>query len=235
MASASVTFYPIDVVNRLRQKALKALKIPKRLPEGWSRSKVEINRVFNVFTSLKIKSGYNLRAYQFYRSGNGNGIVWAIPDAEFPEPEKCIRMKDTFLQPPKPLNALDDFMDAIEGDGSPLSYLSASLLDRELCEFGAQWHGFQWTTHTILGAEPWSGEKPLTETQRDRFVWKSSIPTEWKPRVVTTNQSIKVAFFSFTQFGYETIVRHVDTFHPGSYRFDIKETSIATGNSGFIF
>ena len=32
-------------------------------------------------------------------------------------------------------------MQAIEGDGSPWSYLSASILSREAEEFGAMWHG----------------------------------------------------------------------------------------------
>jgi hypothetical protein len=36
---------------------------------------------------------------------------------------------------------LDDFMDAIEGDGSAWSYLSASLFAREAAELGALWHG----------------------------------------------------------------------------------------------
>jgi len=43
--------------------------------------------------------------------------------------------------PPRPHGALDDFMDAIEGDGSAWSYLSASLFAREAAELGALWHG----------------------------------------------------------------------------------------------
>ena len=51
------------------------------------------------------------------KSANGNGFVWAMPvDAEFPDPEKCPRLKNVFLEPPKPPAALDDYMDAIDGD-----------------------------------------------------------------------------------------------------------------------
>ena len=41
-------------------------------------------------------------------------------------------------------------MQAIEGDGSPWSYLSASILSREAAEFGAMWHGCDWSDQTIL-------------------------------------------------------------------------------------
>jgi hypothetical protein len=42
-------------------------------------------------------------------------------------------------------------MDAIPGDGTPESYMEASLLMRELGEFGALWHGRSWGTHEIIG------------------------------------------------------------------------------------
>ena len=45
-------------------------------------------------------------------------------------------------------------MQAIEGDGSPWSYLSASILSREAVEFGAVWHGCVWSDQTILSKPP---------------------------------------------------------------------------------
>ena len=43
---------------------------------------------------------------------------------------------------------------AIEGDDTPWSYLSASLLGRQFKAFGAMWHGESWGTHEILGENP---------------------------------------------------------------------------------
>jgi hypothetical protein len=55
-----------------------------------------------------------------------------------------------FLSPPKPDCAFDDFMEAIEGDKSPLSYLQAAICLHELNEFGAMWHGISWGQDRIL-------------------------------------------------------------------------------------
>ena len=49
-------------------------------------------------------------------------------DAEFPDPEECPRLERVFLEPPVPPAALEESMDAIDGDGSPWSY-TARVLD----------------------------------------------------------------------------------------------------------
>lgn len=38
----------------------------------------------------------------------------------FPEPDDCPKMKGVFLESPKPPGALDNVMEVIIGDGSPL-------------------------------------------------------------------------------------------------------------------
>ncbi len=47
----------------------------------------------------------------------------APKDADFPNPEDCPRLKDAL--PPK--HALGNVMDAIDGDGSPWSYMCICL------------------------------------------------------------------------------------------------------------
>ena len=64
-----------------------------------------------------------------------------------------------FLDPPKPPGAVP-LMQAIEGDGSPWSYLSASILRREAAEFGARWHGCVWSGQTILSKPPRQADDP---------------------------------------------------------------------------
>lgn len=125
--------------------------------DGWTKSAVNPNTLLRCFPALRLKNGFVLRAY-VYRdgSGNGNGVVWAMPaNTCFPEPERCPRVEDAWLAPPKPPGALENYMAAVEGDGAPWSYLSASILARELREFGALWHGCSWSTHAILGSDPW--------------------------------------------------------------------------------
>ena len=115
------------------------------------------NQVTNCLKNLSLKPGFALRGYQFCSDGNGNGVVYAIPDGSpFPEPEECIYIQPVEVVPgveldmPKPPSHLDNFMDAFEGDGTLQSYVEASMLQRELEEFGAMWHGCSWSTHDII-------------------------------------------------------------------------------------
>lgn len=144
------TTFTAKKLTQLRRRASKAAKQPDKLPEGWFKSIVDPMDVLAVFNPLRIKDGYILRAYQCYAGGNGDGFVWAMPvDAEFPDPEDCPRLEGAFLKPPVPPSALENVMDAIDGDGSSWSYMYASLLAREFAEFGAMWHGCSWDTHYV--------------------------------------------------------------------------------------
>ena len=83
-----------------------------------------------------------------------HGIIWAVPaDAPLVVPGDCSKLDDTWLEPPRPPGAVR-LMQAIESDGSPWSYLSASILCREAAEFGAVWHGCVWSDQTILSKPP---------------------------------------------------------------------------------
>ena len=240
---AMITTFPAKRIAQLRRRAAKAAELSDDVPEGWSKSTVDPMAVLAVFKPLRIKEGFILRAYQFHSGGNGNGFVWAMPvDSDFPDPDECPRLEDAFLEPPKPPAALDDVMDAIDGDGSSWSYLCASILARELREFGAMWHGCSWSTHTVLGVNPWNptrGKKksdvshwmtPLTE-----WVWAERSPKAWSPSVDAHEAATVVTFYTFSQLGQEAIYRHSDTYKPGSYRFKTERTEIATGPGGVVF
>ena len=105
--------------------------------DGWFASAYDPSDLMRVFDTLWLKAGFTLHAYEFRAGSNGNGIIWAVPaDAPLVTPGDCPRLDDTWLQPPQPPGAVR-LMQAIEGDGSPWSYLSASILCREAAEFGA--------------------------------------------------------------------------------------------------
>ena len=105
--------------------------------DGWSVSLIDPTNLLKVFKTLWLKDGFALHGYEFTSGGNGNGVIWAVPfDAPVLKPEECPRLEDVFLEPPKPPGAVE-LMKVIEGDGSPWSYLSASMLGREAAEFGA--------------------------------------------------------------------------------------------------
>jgi hypothetical protein len=241
---AIVTVFPILKIARLRTRAAKVCAVPDETPDGWSKSAVDPMRLLAVFTSLQIKPGLILRAYQFRSGGNGNGCVWALPeDAPFPDPELCARLADGFLEPPEPPVALDDVMDAVEGDGSPWAYMSASLFAREAAEFGAMWHGANWSTYTILGAAPWQTktkrkgrpDKDVLTRFKKAWTWYGETPANWKPYFDIVNGVPQIIFLAYSGLGRERICRFKDTFEDQTLRFSTDVTMLAEGSTGYVF
>jgi len=232
------TFAAADV-QRLRELAAEAARIGEAGPDGWSKSDCDPMVILAAFPSLRMKPGYVLRAYQFRSGGNGNGVVWAMHEnSVFPQPDDCPKIAGVFLEPPKPSDALDDLMDAIDGDGSPWSYLSASMFRREISEFGAMWHGCDWGSHTILGGNPLRAKRTGTlesVSPAGNWTWKEPHPKEWKPQVVEADGAIKVTFHTYTGLCPERILRHTDSFTPGSYRFANEGVEVASAPGGYVY
>jgi hypothetical protein len=228
-------------IQELRQRALDAWmeQVPKDTPEGWSKSPVDPVAMLQVFSTLHLKPGFALRAYQYRQSNNGNGVVWAMPEnLPFPEPNKCPPG-----EPPRPSGTLDDVMESIEGDGSPLSYLHASLLARELAEFGAFWHGVYWGAFQILDADPWTNNESAERSspregptgRLEDWKWIESKPNEWQPTIVVQGDEVEVKFYTFCGLGSQKITHHVDRYIRGKYSFTTKEQTIAEGPRGYVW
>lgn len=237
----NTTVFPLTEVQQLRKRAAKAREVTDIVPEDWSKSSVDPMEVLAVFPQLRIKKGWTLRAYQFRESADGKGIVWAMPaDAEFPDPGQCPRQENVLAGPPKPVAALASVMDVIEGDGSPGSYLSASLLSRELREFGAMLHGCDWSTHTILGQNPLAAGNSLQLLNApsgtpEQWKWLVPEPIEWQPHTHEEDGFVTIALFTFSGLGQQTIYRHTDTFQRGSYLLATQMAEIAVGPRGYWF
>jgi hypothetical protein len=198
-------------------------------------------RVLRAFPLLRLKSGFTLRAYQFRVGGNGEGYVYAMPEgATLPAPEQWPSDPSDSLEPPRPPQSLEDIMDAVEGDGTPWSYFSASLFAREISEFGAMWHGESWNTHRILATDAMSiiqreNNSARSDCDSRVWTWEQPVPEQWAPRLVPSGDSIKVVFHTFTGLGQQRIVRHTDEYQGRSYRFRISRRVIAWGPLGYIY
>jgi hypothetical protein len=238
-------FYTAAKIKELRAKAGEAARADPRGPDGWSKSTVDLTRVVAVFAPLKVKEGVVLRAYQFRAGGNGNGVVWALPaGAAFPEPSECPEVKrEPLVRPvPRPAAALPSIMAQVQGDGSAWSYMAASLLGRQLQEFGAMWHGIKWGTHNVLD------QNPLTQTAKHsdpmsgpvnvdpkKWQWHEAQPKDWRPTVHMGHDRVTVRFYTYSGYQRQKIVLHVDTYTPGNYRYTTEEKEIAQGPGGFMF
>jgi hypothetical protein len=234
-------------IKKWRERLTELGRLPEETPNGWSKSRVEPAKLLTVFPDLKVREGYVLRAYVFKEEANSNGFVWALPaDAEFPEPDDCPRLESHFLKPPKPFDALDDMMEVIVGDDSPESYLHASILRRELKEFGGGWHGIVWGMNTVLDDTPWNPPPrdeedvgPMyPESKPAEWNWIAAKPESWKPEVRLEKDKAIVTFYSYTPLSAELdngeeekerIIRHTETYRRGKYRPLVVEKKLAEG------
>jgi hypothetical protein len=230
-------------IRKLREETAKVTQVPPDGPNGWSKSTMDPNKVLELFKPLRLRKGYVLRAYQFKAEGNGNGVVWAMPaDAEFPEPKDCPILENHLLKAPKPFEALDDVMEAIEGDGTPWSYLAASLLRRELSEFGASWHGCNWSLHFVLDEDPWMADPPNPDepaldrptTKALEWTWLDEAPKDWRPRVTGDEDRVTVTLYTYCGLETQRLFRYTDTYKPGKLRAKVQEKVIASDGPGYM-
>ena len=168
----------------------------------------------------------------------------AVPaDAPLVVPGDCPRLDDTWLEPPRPPGAVR-LMQAIEGDGSPWSYLSASILCREAAEFGAIWHGCIWSDQTILSKPPrqadgqeasddaWTltGDAPVSN-----WTWHDEVPRTWTPTYTDRRPTRDVVLHMHHPIGGEEIYRATDTYPAGSYDGKTETTVLCTGDRGAVY
>lgn len=221
---------------RLRRSAEKARRLPRDRPDGWTVSPVDPGDVVKVFRTLKLMSGWKLCAYLFGEDGNGNGFVWAIPaDQPVPPLEECERQEGHFLGPPRPPGALDDFMEAIEGNGTPQSYLSASILARELSEFGALWHGCSWTDVSILSGKANPDRRrtrrraPDGSDGEDYWTWHEPAPEHFGPFFDRDTGVPRITLHLYHSMGGEGISEVMDTYGKEGYMSRTTGRDLAEG------
>lgn len=216
---------------------------PIDLMSGWFRSPGDPEAIVQATEALQVKPAYKLVAYQYRAGGNGNGVVWALPrEADFPPPEECETLDDEFAKPPRPRHALEDFMEAIDGDGSSWSYLCASLLIRELYEYGAMWHGVHWGVQHLICRDPWhsppverQGSPATPYSPRQEWRWSDEPPDDWRPSATIEEDQTTVTFFTFSALGQETLTKHTDRYTSRTYRLETELTDLGYGAGGFIF
>jgi hypothetical protein len=202
---------------------------------GWTIMKDNPEDVVRGFSHLTIDPRYKLRAYQCLGGIGAHGKVWAIPrEKELPHPADCEILDDGW-NTPKPSFALDDFMEAIRGDKTPISYLQAAVLVHELAEFGAAWHGIAWGTHRILPFDESliSKEKGLSSIE---WTMQMDEPEIWEPHFYysAVGQPI-VVFHTYNPVYPMSINRLIHIFSRDNYTVRIRRQVVASAPGGMIF
>ena len=226
--------FPVKRVNSLRRAAERAREFPleQAYPkleqsrfDGWFASAFDANDLISVFDTLRLKPGFALHAYEFRQGPDGDGIIWAVPAGapQLPSDDGPGR-HSSLSDPPKPPGAVR-LIQAIEGDGSPWSYLSASILRREAEEFGACWHGCDWTHQTILCMPPRQTDEPhVLAAERKltgdppvgNWTWRGPVPKTWEP-TYAERESTRRVILNIHDPAAGEIYRATDTYRARGY------------------
>jgi hypothetical protein len=168
---------------------------------------------------LSLKAGVRMVSYVYQAQEEGGGVVWALPDALSTTSALEKAIADTDLSdPPQPEGAFNHFMEAVQGDRSAVSFMVASLLRRELEDFGAVGRLRHWGYHQLIDAVP-------SET---KWQWKHSQPADLAPKVrVMADGQAAVEFFTRRNTTPVTVFRHVELYSAQTYVPKSQEQSIA--------
>lgn len=234
------------LIDRYRQQAMAVRDpIPEEGPEGWFRSDFDAARLAAVYPALQLKPEYTVLTWIFRSGGNGNGLVLAFrrddPALEASmSPVHALVSEDAI-----PAADRRNPMHAITGDGSPLSYLSASLLQREFWEVGALWHGVRWDVEEIIctkrsrlyGATRRALLRNHWQRRFGRMDWTGPQPDpdDLAPTVAITPKGSWVTMHTHGELGRERVTRWTDRYSGDSLVPRICSDQLATGHGGFVF
>lgn len=161
---------------------------------------------------LSLKSGVRLVTYLQRQSNGGMGVTWALPElmSTTAELEVALESAGSGAIPPHPKGALGNVMDGFEGDRSPGSFIAASILLRELKEFGRSGQNCRWTHHRLITAVP--PNKP--------WQWRTKQPlVDLLPKIqIQEDKTAIVEFFTCRIAPPIAIFRHLDQYSAKSYR-----------------
>ncbi len=168
---------------------------------------------------LTVKSGWRLVPYLLRTPDGGVGHICAVPEDSSTTTALVSALPEDgeWHYPPYPKGSMSHTMMALEGDRSSASYMIASMLLREMKEFGAIGKDKQFTHHRIIDSIP----KQL------QWRWKGKTPKNLSPKVKVTETGAAVEFYSCrTQKPY-AIFHHLDIYSEEAYMPESKDDAVA--------
>lgn len=188
------------------------LDIPISNTQGrWFVSAVNPGATLIKLPALQLKEGWRLVSYLYRLEDRGLGVTWAVPEqmSAIADLENALAgtVDDSTL--PHPTGALGDFMEAIEGDRTIQSFAIASILRREIQEFGRLGKYCNWSHHRLIDAIP----------TQVKWQWNTQTPKSLgaKVQVLADSNKVGVEFFTLRASSPIAIYRHVDVYADRAY------------------
>lgn len=193
---------------------------------------------------LRVKPDWALRAY-LGRDGPGADVrvvaiprSYVVPAAELWVPfAGLVRLggDEPYVPDPPdewvevPPQARHRFMSSVEGDGTPYSYLCASLAVRHLLDFAAFGHALyehDFFEHRIIAE--WPSDFPNGQTRGGQALSG--------PEVIVDGDDITARFHTYRPptFAVESVWLHEDRYELGSYDPKLSKAVVALGRRGTI-
>lgn len=197
--------------------------VPTSSQDQWVISTVNPGAALLKLPGLRLKPDYRLVSYLYRSEDDSTGVVWAVPIelSTTAQLEKALTFSSTLAKIPRPIGALSSFMDAIEGDRTPASFIVASILRRELQEFGATGSRRNWSHHRFIDTVP----------SQINWKWRMDQPTDLFPKVKRSNDDQAVVeYFTCRVVAPVTIYRHIDQYLPGQYKPTSIDQSVAVAH-----
>lgn len=187
----------------------------------WFISASDPGSVLMKLPGLKLKPTLRLVTYLLRAGEDGMGAVWAVPEtlSTTTHLQKALVGGGTGLRIPQPNGALADVMESLEGDRTPMSFVIASILRRELKELGALGKSCDWSHHRLINALP---------SQRN---WQWRVPTTPKnlsPKVlIYPDNRATTEFFTCRITAPVAIYQHIDQYGADHYKANSVSRAIA--------
>jgi hypothetical protein len=192
-----------------------------QLKPDWSISTINPAAALLKLPGLQLKPTQRLVSYLYQEGSNRAGLVFAVPEAlaTTAQLEKALAKSGDLKQPPQPEGVSPDFMEAIAGNHSAVSYVVASLLYRELREFGAAGRYRNWSYHRLIDKIP----------SQVAWQWQVEQPKDLAPKakVLPDGQAI-VEFFTCRISAGVALYRHIDQYPAGQYTSKRLNKALAT-------
>jgi hypothetical protein len=214
------------------------IHIPNRQGQ-WFISAANPGSVFARLPGLKLRSEMRLVSYLYRLEQDsiqeGINATWALPEAlsTTAHLQEALRMCGGRDKPPRPEGALADFMEAVEGDPcgiceaarSPMSYVIASILRRELLESGALGKTRQWSDHHLIASLPTAP-----------WQWRTPGIKDLSPKVrLFPDGKAALEFFTYRKTGSRcfadtarvALFQHLDQYSPSTYKAQTLDRVVA--------
>ncbi|NEQ54485.1 MAG: hypothetical protein F6K11_30865 [Leptolyngbya sp. SIO3F4] len=191
----------------------------------WFISTFDASAAIRRLPSISLKPNYCLVTY-LYRirrsnANHGGSVTWAMANqlSTTSHLEAALTTAGDHSTPPYPEGALLNYMTAVTGNWTAGSFLIASVLQRELQEFGRCGKFHRWQHHHLIDNAP----------KQRHWRWRMKPPKNLTPKVHTlSNGKIAVEFYTCRTVPPIGIFQHIDRYATNSYVAKASNQAIAS-------